>query len=141
MAADSMFAREGRGGRQGGSSHTNTVKTFDNLKYCPNFPCGYGVDHDGWECPYHPTWDVKRHEAHLVEGASVKAQHKTLANGTDAGVAWLLANSISQAQWVMEQRREFGRLQRGNRGGRGGGHGGGGRRHVNGGGRNMDGGG
>ena len=57
----------------------------------------------------------------------MKAQHKTLADGTGAGVAWLMANPISQAQWVIEQRREFGRLQRGNGGGRGGGRGGAGR--------------
>ena len=108
MAADSIFAREGRGGRQGGSSHTNTLKTFNNLKYFPNFRSGYDVDHDGWECPYHPPWDVKRNEAHLVEGASMKAQLKTLANGTSAIIAWLMTNPISQDQWVMEQRREFG---------------------------------
>ena len=141
MADDSMLTREGRGGRQGGSIHTNTLKIFDNLKYCPNFCCGYDVDHDGWECPYHPPWDVERHEVHLVGGALMKAQHKTLANGTGAGVAWLLANPISQAQWVMEQRREFGRLQRGNGGGCGGGRGGGSRGRGNGGGRNMNGGG
>lgn len=125
--ADALFTREGRGGRPGGTTHTNTLKTFDNLKYCPNYRCGYDVDHDGWECPHHPPWNVRRNEAHLVEGASMKAQHKTLADGTGAGVAWLMANPISQAQWVIEQRREFGRLQRGNGGGRGGGRGGPGR--------------
>ena len=68
----------------------------------------------------------------LVYGAlSESAQQKTLANGTGAGAAWLMANPISQAQWVMEQRREFGRLQRSNVGGRGGGRGGGDRGRGN----------
>ena len=40
-----------------------------------------------------------------MEGTSMVAQHKTLADGTGAGVAWRMANPISQAQWVMKQRR------------------------------------
>ena len=55
----------------------------------------------------------------------MKPQHKMLADGTEAGIAWLMANPISQAQWVMKERQEFGRLQRNNGGCRGGGHGGG----------------
>ena len=82
-----MFTGDGRGGLPGGTTHTNTLKTFDSLKYCLNFRCGYNLDHDGWECPYHPPWNMRRNEAHLVEGASMKTQHKTLANGTGAGVA------------------------------------------------------
>ena len=92
---DFMFTREDRGGRPGGTTHTNTLKTFDNLEYCPNFRCVYDVDYDGWECPYHPPWNVRRNEAHLVEGALIKAQHKTLADGTGAGMAWLMVNPIS----------------------------------------------
>ena len=138
MNLDSMFTRECRCGCPGGDIHTNNLKTFDNLKYCPNYWCGYDVDHDDWECPYHPQWDVRRDEAQVTEGSSMVAQHKTLVDGTGAGVAWLMANPISQAQWVMEQRIEFGRLQRGNGGGRGGGCGGGGRDHGNGDCRNMN---
>ena len=80
MDMDSMFTRKGRGGRPGGTTHTNTLKTFNNLKYFPNFHCGYNVDHGGWECPYHTPWNVQKNEVHLVEGASVKVQHKTLAD-------------------------------------------------------------
>ena len=116
--------------------HTNTLKTFDSSKYFSNYRYGYDIDYDGGECPHHPPWDVRRNEAHLVEGASMVAQHKTLDNGTEAGVTYLMANPISQAQWVMDQRREFGRHQRGN--GRGGGHGGGGRGRGNGDCRNMN---
>ena len=68
----------------------------------------------------------------MVEGTLMKAHHKPLADGTGAGMAWLMANPILQAQWVMEQRREFGRLQQGNRGSHGGDHGGGGRGRGNG---------
>ena len=125
MNLDSMFTREGRCGRPGGNIHTNSLKTFDSLKYCPNYRCGYDVDHDGWEYRYHPPWDVMMDKANVTEGASMVAQHKTLADGTGAGMAWLMVNPTSQAQWVIEQKREFGRLQRGNgsghRGGRGGG--------------------
>ena len=71
-------------------------------------------------------------ETHLVEGTSMKAQRKTLADGAGVGVSWLMANPILQAQWVMEKRRELGRLQRGNGGGRGGGCGGYGRGQRNG---------
>ena len=49
-----------------------------------------------------------------------------------------MAIPISQAQWVMGQRREFGRLQRGNGGVRRGGRGGGGRGRGNGDRRNMN---
>ena len=97
MGMDSMFTREGQGGRPGGTTHTNTLKTFDNLKYYPNFSCGYDVDHGSWECSYHPIWNVRRNGAHLVEGASIKTQHKTLANGNGAVVEWLMVNHISQA--------------------------------------------
>ena len=41
----------------------------------------------------------------------MKAQQKALADGTGAGVAWLLEGLISQAQWVVAQSQEFGRLQ------------------------------
>ena len=95
MNLNFMFTREDRFGRPGGDTHTNTRKAFDNLKYCPNYPCGNDVDHGGWECPYYPPWNVRRNKAHLVEGASMVAQHKIMADGTGAGVAWLMANTIS----------------------------------------------
>ena len=95
MELDSMLMREGRGSRPGGNTHTSTLKTFDNLKYCPNYRCRYDVDHAGWECSYHPPWNIRRNDAHLVEGALMEAHHKTLADGTGAGVAWLMANPIS----------------------------------------------
>ena len=54
MNLDSIFTREGRDGRPGIDTHPSTLKTFDNLKYYPNYRCGYDADHDSWECPYHP---------------------------------------------------------------------------------------
>ena len=64
----------------------------------------------------------------------MEAQHNTLVDRTGANVAWLLVNPISQYQWVIAQRQEFGRLQRnhgGNRGGGGRGKGNGGYRNMN----------
>ena len=98
---NSMLTREGQGSWTGGDTHKNTLKAFDNLKYCPNFKCGYNVDHGGRQYTYHPPWDAKKHKAHIVEGTLMKAQHKTLADGSGACMAWLMANPISQAQWVI----------------------------------------
>ena len=54
-------APQGRGGGHGRAyggagqeTHTNTRKTFENLKYCPNPGCGYDVDHEGRDCMYAP---------------------------------------------------------------------------------------
>ena len=94
MNLHSMFTREGRGGRSSQSSHTNTLKTFENLRYCPNYRCGYDVDYDGWECPNHPPWVMRRDEAHVLEGAPMVTQHKTLVDVTGAGVSWLMVNPV-----------------------------------------------
>ena len=138
MNLESMFTREGRGSRPDSNTHTNTIETFHNLKYCSNYWCGYDGDHDGWECPYHLPWDVRRDETHITEGTSVVTQHKTLADGTVVGVVWLMTNSISQAHLIIERRRLFSRLQKGNGGGHGGGRGGGARCRGNGDYRNMN---
>ena len=58
------------------------------LLYC--FSCGYDVDHDGYNCPTNCQKhvhlpQVKRDKAHMYEGAFMKAQHKTLPDGTGAG--------------------------------------------------------
>ena len=77
------------GGQQqndGGIPFSNTRKEFPNLYYC--FTCGYDVDHPGNQCPIAKAGhipNINRDEAHLVPGASMKAQHKVLSDGTGAG--------------------------------------------------------
>jgi hypothetical protein len=40
--------------------------------------------------------------AHTVPRASMKAQHKTLPDGTGAGMGWILSESIGKASYVRE---------------------------------------
>jgi hypothetical protein len=74
-------------GRGNGLPYSNAIKQNMNLCYC--FSCGYDVDHQGFQCPdprvnHIPT--VKRKDTHTIWGASMKAQHKTLPDGTGAGM-------------------------------------------------------
>eukprot|EP00804_Cyclotella_cryptica_P030999 CCRYP_013582-RA/>CCRYP_013582-RA protein AED:0.56 eAED:0.40 QI:0/-1/0/1/-1/1/1/0/562 len=109
----------GAGGRGGGGRRnnnnknapfSNTQKRHMNLFYC--FTCGYDVDHEGHQCPVgvpgHHMPQVKRNEAHLYanQGACMKGQHKTLPDGTGAGQGWILAQSVTKAQWTMQQQRQ-----------------------------------
>ena len=50
---------------------------------------------------------VKREEAHLYadRGACMKGQHKTLPDGTGAGHGWVLAQSVTKAQWTMQNQQ------------------------------------
>ena len=59
--------------------------------------------------------NIKRDEAHLYahQGASMVAQHKSLANGEGCGMGWIMANSVSKAQFVMDRQLQF-RQQNGN---------------------------
>ena len=64
------------------------------------------MDHDGWQCQYKKTThipNVPSDEAHTVAGASMKAQHKTLPDGTGARHGWILAGQLCKAKWVMDQ--------------------------------------
>ena len=62
--------------------------------------------------------NIKRDEAHLYahQGASMVAQHESLANGDGCGMGWIMANSISKAQFGMDRQQLF-RQQNGNQGG------------------------
>ena len=71
-----------------GGSYYKTVKIHNNLSYC--YSCGYYVNHNGWKC--HPNTrkrtnipNVSQDEAHTIAGAYMKAQHKTLPDGSGAG--------------------------------------------------------
>jgi hypothetical protein len=83
-------------------------KTHNNLLYC--YTCGYDVDHDGFACHIGIAGchipNVKRDKAHMCPGASMKAQHKMLPDGTGQGKGWLLAPSITKAQFTMNKQQE-----------------------------------
>jgi hypothetical protein len=49
---------------------------------------------------------VKRADAHTIWGASMKAQHKTLPDGTGAGMGWILAQNLRKANFVIDKREE-----------------------------------
>eukprot|EP00978_Attheya_sp_CCMP212_P001193 scaffold2496_cov65-Attheya_sp.AAC.1 len=51
--------------------------------------------------------------AHLVEGASMKAQHKTLPDGTGMGQGWILERNLGKAQFTMQKREEWKNQQHG----------------------------
>ena len=87
-----------------GPMYTNTRKHFQNLKYC--YTCGYDVNHDGYNCPNPKPGhipNVPRDEAHECPGACMKAQHKTLPDGTGAGKGWLLAQAANKGFFTMAQ--------------------------------------
>jgi len=88
---------------------------FDNLCYC--FSCGYDADHKGWQYPCAKAWhqpNVMRKNAHEYEGASMKAQHKMPADSTGAGMAWILAQGVTKAQYVMTGLNQYVAAQRTN---------------------------
>ena len=98
------------GGQRGATRqpHSNTRKVNLNLLYC--YSCGYDVEHAGWQCQYKKTThipNVTRDEAHTVAGASMKAQHKTLPDGTGAKHGWILAGQLHKANWVMDKNEQW----------------------------------
>ena len=87
-----------------GVPFSNTQKTHLNLFYC--YSCGYDVDHDGVHCPCPKVGhipNVPRDNAHECPGASMKAQHKTLPDGSGAGKGWLLAQAANKGFFTMAQ--------------------------------------
>ena len=111
----------GRGGRGGNphnqdvhmrtqAAYSNTQKTHLNNLYC--YSCGYDVDHDGYNCPVNLQKQthlpqITRDNAHLCAGASMKAQHKTLPDGTGAGQGWVLETNLGKARFTMQKRQEW----------------------------------
>lgn len=88
--------------------YSNKLKTHQNLLYC--YSCGYNVDHDGWNCSCpkaHHIPNVHRDQAHEYDRASMKAQHKTLPDGTGVGKGWILAQNLSKANYVMDLQRQW----------------------------------
>ena len=72
--------------------------------YC--FTCGYDVDHAGFQSQCAKaghTPNVTCNRAHKVWRACMKGQHKTLPDGTGAGMGWILANNIQKATYVIDK--------------------------------------
>ena len=68
----------------------------------------YDVDHDGYKCP--PSCQKKIHlpnvkcdEAHMYEGACMRAQHKTLPDGTGAGRGWMTTKQMEECRFVLDK--------------------------------------
>jgi hypothetical protein len=91
-------------------AYSNKHKLHLNKFYC--YSCGYDVDHDGYNCPINYQKQnhlphITRDNAHLIEGASMKAQHKTLPDGTGAGQGWVLERNLGKARYTMQKREEW----------------------------------
>ena len=82
-----------------------------NLHYC--FICVYDVDRPRNAClvsnPDYHMPNISCEEAHMYanQGASILAQHKSMPYVTGADMGWILANSISKAQFLMQHQQEF----------------------------------
>ena len=85
-----------------GEPFSNKLKENMNLLYC--FTCGYDVDHAGHQCPNpkpNHIPNVPRDDAHLCPGASMRAQHKALPDGTGQGKGWLIAQAANKGFYTM----------------------------------------
>ena len=96
------------GGRRRGGMYSNKMKRHNNLYYC--YSCGYDVDHPGSHCPNakpHHDPHARRDNAHLLPNASMVAQHKTMPDGTGAGLGWNIAQSVDKAQYTMRDMEKY----------------------------------
>ena len=89
-----------------GGVYSNTMKLNNNLYFC--YSCRYYVNHNGWQC--HPNNrkrkqipNVSQEEEYTIAGASMKAQHKTLPDGSGDRKGWILAQQPRKENWVMDQ--------------------------------------
>ena len=91
------------------ATHTNKIKRFQNLHYC--FTCEYDFNNPGTACPvtnttYHtPKIPHDKAHIHANQVESMVAQQKSLPDETGAGVGWILADSISKAQFMMQRQK------------------------------------
>ena len=75
--------------------------------YC--FTCGYDVDHAGFQCQSAKTGlipNVPCNQAHIVWRACMKEKHKTLPNGTGAGMGLILANNLQKATYIINKNQQ-----------------------------------
>ena len=76
------------------------------------------MDRPGKACPvtdpaYHMP-NIPRDEAHVYanQGSSMVAHHKSPTDVIGAGMGWILANSISKAQFAMQHQHNVSRLHK-----------------------------
>ena len=98
--------RDQRNAKNTQKAFSNAIKQNMNLLYC--FSCGYDVNHDGYNCPTNCQKhvhlpQVKRDEAHMYEGACMKAQHKTLPDGTGAVQGWIMTKQMEKGRFVLDK--------------------------------------
>ena len=68
------------------------------------------VDHNEMSCPKRkPNHDpyTRRDNAHLVPYASMIAQHKTMPDGSGAGLGWNIAHLVENANYTMANQRNY----------------------------------
>ena len=87
-------------------AYSNAIKQHRNLLYL--FSRGHDVYHDGYRCP--PSCqkqihlpNVKRDEAHMYKGACMRAQQKTLPDGTGAGRGWIITKQMEKGRFVLDK--------------------------------------
>ena len=95
-----------RNGANPQRAYSNATKQHMNLLYC--FSCGYDVDRDGYNCPANCQKhvhlpQVKRDKAHMYQGACMKAQHKTLPDGTGAGMGRIMTKNMEKDRFVLDK--------------------------------------
>jgi len=105
---------QGTKGRGAQPPFSNRLKEHDNLLYC--FSCGYDVDHNGYQCQNQKDGhipNVPRDQAHMVYRACMKAQHKTLPDGSGLGQGFVLQHNLTKAAFVqnLQQQGRKGRQQ------------------------------
>ena len=115
--------RNGGGGRGDRRNANNTQKAYSNslkqnVSLLYYFSCGYDVDHGGYNC--RPNCQkqvhlphVKRDDTHMYEGACVKAQHKTMPDGTGAGQGWIMTKNMEKGRFVLEKQATWKAQQKG----------------------------
>ena len=67
------------------------------------------MDHAGFQCQYAKaghTPNVTHDQAHTIWRACMKGQHKTLPDGTVAGMGWILANNLQKATYVIDKNQK-----------------------------------
>ena len=82
-----------------GRIYSNTIKFHNKISYC--YSSIYDVDHIGWQCQLNKIKithipNVVRDEAHAISGASMKAQRKTLPDGSGSGKVCILAHKLRE---------------------------------------------
>ena len=85
----------------------NNIKEHLNMMYC--FTCGYDVDRVGFQCQCAKAGHIPnmtRNQAHAVWRAFMKGHHKTLPDGTGAGMGWILANNLQKSNYTIDKNQQ-----------------------------------